>query len=170
MSMYDERIAKLKKQQNENSQSLKTSQAGSMYDERIAAIKASENPSAKANADIISLFSEKYREDQQKRTENAKRFQEERQEFKSRHGSNVDLMKFDLDAGQKEIDKLEAELARLRTEKNAKALDFSSRPYAAGQVAEDAQYTTGYGITNNRPYAAGLQAQQNIEVKDDPIR
>ena len=170
MSMYDERIAKLKKQQNENSQSLKTSQAGSMYDERIAAIKASENPSAKANADIISLFSEKYREDQQKRTENAKRFQEERQEFKSRHGSNVDLMKFDLDAGQKEIDKLEAELARLRTEKNAKALDFSSRPYAAGQVTEDAQYTTGYGITNNRPYAAGLQAQQNIEVKDDPIR
>ena len=170
MSMYDERIAKLKKQQNENSQSLKTSQAGSMYDERIAAIKASENPSAKANADIISLFSEKYREDQQKRTENAKRFQEERQEFKSRHGSNVDLMKFDLDAGQKEIDKLVAELARLRTEKNAKALDFSSRPYAAGQVAEDAQYTTGYGITNNRPYAAGLQAQQNIEVKDDPIR
>ena len=169
MSMYDERIAKLKKQQNENSQSLKTSQAGSMYDERIAAIKASENPSAKANADIISLFSEKYREDQQKRTENAKRFQEERQEFKSRHGANAWKMRYDFTAGQKEIDDLEAELRRLRMEKLAQGSGVNSRPYAAGQT-EVAQYITGYGVTNNRPYAAGQQAQREFEPTDDRIR
>lgn len=165
MSMYDERIAKLKKQQNKNSQPVKTSQAGSMYDERIAAIKASENPSAKTNADLVSSFSTKYREDQQKRAENAKRFQEERQEFKSRHGSNIDLMKFDLDAGEKEIADMEARLQELLKTSAATSPTANGRPYAVSQ--QPTKYPDSYqSVTldaSGRPYAVGYQLQQIVQ-------
>jgi hypothetical protein len=80
--------------------------------------------------------------------------------------------KFDLSAGQKEIDDLEAERQKILDEKKSRNAGANGRPYAVGQ--QDApdfdSFTTGYGITNNRPYAAGLQVQKEETPEDTRLR
>ena len=73
--------------------------------------------------------------------------------------------KYDLDAGQKEIEALEAELKELR--KPAVPNTYANdRPYAVGQTSPASGYTTGSTMANGRPYAAGQQAQAQRE--EDP--
>ena len=80
--------------------------------------------------------------------------------------------KFDLISGQREIDDLEAERQKILDEKKSRNAGANGRPYAVGQ--QDApdfnSYTTGYGITNNRPYAAGLQVQKEETPEDTRLR
>lgn len=80
--------------------------------------------------------------------------------------------KFDLISGQKEIDDLEAERQKILDEKKSRNAGANGRPYAVGQ--QDApnfdSFTTGYGITNNRPYAAGLQVQKEETPEDTRLR
>ena len=80
--------------------------------------------------------------------------------------------KFDLSAGQKEIDDLEAERQKILDEKKSRNAGANGRPYAVGQqdAPEFDSYTTGYGITNNRPYAAGLQVQKQETPEDTRLR
>ena len=113
--MYDERIAKLKKQQNQSGQKSGNSGSGGMYDERVASRKAAQMAAAsnqKTFGDDLLSFAQ-YQADRVRKRE------EERAVFYARHGTNVKHMKYDLEAGQKEIDALEAELSNLRLERNA---------------------------------------------------
>ena len=71
--------------------------------------------------------------------------------------------KYDLDAGQKEIEALEAELKELRKPAASKTY-ANDRPYAVGQTSPASGYTTGSTMANDRPYAAGQQAQVQREV------
>ena len=73
--------------------------------------------------------------------------------------------KYDLDAGQKEIEALEAELKELRKPAASKTY-ANDRPYAVGQTSPASGYTTGSTMANDRPYAAGQQTQ--VQREEDP--
>ena len=71
---------------------------------------------------------------------------------------------YDLDAGQKEIEALEAELQKLKKTDSAPGTYVNGRPYAASQQANPtpSPYLTGNTTVNSRPYAAGQQAQNEV--------
>ena len=77
--------------------------------------------------------------------------------------------KYDLDAGQKEIEALEAELKELKKPAASKTY-ANDRPYAVGQTSPASGYTTGSTMANDRPYAAGQQAQVQREVDPNDAR
>ena len=77
--------------------------------------------------------------------------------------------KYDIDAGQKEIEALEAELKELKKPAASKTY-ANDRPYAVGQTSPASGYTTGSTMVNDRPYAAGQQAQVQREADPNDIR
>ena len=78
---------------------------------------------------------------------------------------------YDIDAGQKEIEALEAELQKLKKTNPTPSTYVNGRPYAASQQTNPSPnaYLTGDTMVNSRPYAAGLQAQHEVSPTDSKI-
>lgn len=140
--MYDERIAKLKKQQNESSQKAGSTGSGSMYDERIAQWKKSQNQGGTKNTNTnsaVQIGNPKTYEQHLNESREARIA--EQQAFYAKHGDNAYLMEYDLEAGRKEIDALKEKLGKLRIERNAETARnvadnaHLGMPYAANQQA-----------------------------------